>query len=149
MKYIWHKDTNFQLNDQITQIYGVCFDQNGKILIIKEVGKEWNIPGGKPESNETPIQTLKRELVEETGAEIDKFQMIGYFEVVSYNPTIYQLRFACRVKAINKPSPDLGIGNMNRIKFVMANDFFNYVKIEDYRPMLNEGIKWFKKINTN
>jgi ADP-ribose pyrophosphatase YjhB (NUDIX family) len=146
MKFIWHKDTNFQYLNPITQVYGVCFDQGGKILILKEMNKEWNIPGGKPESNETPIQTLKRELAEEVDVEIDKCRMIGYFEVLSDSPTIYQLRFACRVKKINLQTPDPASNFLNERKFVIPNEFFDYVKIEDYRPMIDEAIKWFKKI---
>ena len=83
MKFTWHKNTNFQHLRLITQVYGVCFNKDGNILILKEPNKEWNLPGGTPKSNETPVQTLKRELEEEVDVTINKNQMIGYFKVLS------------------------------------------------------------------
>lgn len=150
MKFIWHKNTNFQYLHPITQIYGVCFDKNGNILILKEENKGWNIPGGKPEINETPIQALKREMDEEVDVTIDKSQMIGYFEVLSENPTIYQLRFACTIKTIKESTIDpCSTKNViHKRKFVKPNEFFDFVKIEDYRPMLDEAVEWFKKIGS-
>ena len=145
MAFIWHKDTNFQHLNPITQVYGVCFDKDGNILIKKGLSKEWNIPGGKPESNETPVQTLKRELEEEADVEIDEYQMIGYFEVPIDNSTIYQLRFTCKIKAVNKQTIDPAKNIINERKFVKPNEFFDYVKIENYRPMIDEAIKWFEK----
>lgn len=145
MTFIWHKNTNFKHLDPITQVYGVCFDKDGNILIKKGLSKEWNIPGGSPESNETPIQTLKRELEEEVDVEIGKYQMIGYFEVSSNNSTIYQLRFVCRIKKINKQTIDPAKGIINERKFVKPDEFFNYVTLENYRSMMAEAIKWFNK----
>jgi len=143
MAFIWHQDINFQHLDPITQVYGVCFNKDGNILILKEPNEEWNIPGGKPESNETPIQTLKRELEEEVDVEIDKYQMVGYFEIPD-NPTFYQLRFACKIKIINQQTIDPAKNIINERKFVKPDEFFNYVKIENYRPMIDEAVKWFK-----
>ncbi|MBU1180409.1 NUDIX hydrolase [Patescibacteria group bacterium] len=146
MKFLWHKDTNFHHLRPITQIYGVCFNKDGNILILKQPNKEWNIPGGTPELNETPIQALKRELIEEVDVEINKNQMIGYFEVISDKPAIYQLRFACTIKTINKQTVDPANNNVNERKLVKPIEFFDYVKIENYRPMIAEAIKWFEKI---
>lgn len=145
MTFIWHKDTDFKHLYPITQVYGVCFDKDGNILIKKGLSKEWNIPGGGPKSNETPIQTLKRELEEEVDVEIGKCQMIGYFEVPSNNPTIYQLRFVCRIKKINKQTIDPAKGIINERKFVKPDKFFDYVTFENYQPMIAEAIKRFNK----
>ena len=146
MKSIWHKDANFQHLNPITQVYGVCFDKKGKILILKESSKGWNKPGGKPKSSETPIQTLRRELAEEVDIEIDKYRMIGYYKVILNNSIFYQLRFACRVKTINQQTPDPASDSLNERRFIMSNEFFDHVKIEGYRTMMDEAIKWFKKI---
>jgi 8-oxo-dGTP diphosphatase len=51
-------------------IYGIIIE-NQKILLIKKsrgpyIGR-LDLPGGKPEFGETPFETVKREILEETG----------------------------------------------------------------------------------
>ena len=41
--------------------------QNNKILLVKEAGKKWDLPGGGLEHDETIEEALKRELKEEIG----------------------------------------------------------------------------------
>lgn len=41
--------------------------QNNKILLVKEDGKKWDLPGGGLEHNENIEEALKRELKEEIG----------------------------------------------------------------------------------
>jgi len=145
MRFIWHKSSNFLSLEPITQVYGVCFDGKGNILIISSDNKCWNIPGGTPENNETPEQTLKRELKEEADVVIGENSMIGYYEVVSGKSVIYQLRFAALIKKKNKLTIDPALKVVNKIKFVPPNEFFKYVRIKDYHPMLDEAISWFEK----
>ncbi len=145
MKFIWHKNDNFLSLKPITQVYGVCFDNLGRILMIKEPGKLWNLPGGTPESTETPIQTLQRELEEEADITIGDNKMIGYYEVVSDKPTIYQLRFAAKILDFKTSTKDPISGVINERKLVEPNEFLKHVQIKDYEIMLNEAIKWFEK----
>lgn len=42
-------------------------EQNGKILLVKENGKDWDLPGGGIEHDESIAEALKRELEEEIG----------------------------------------------------------------------------------
>lgn len=56
----------------------------GKILLTqrphgKKHGGQWEFPGGKLEENESPIDGLKRELIEEIGLEVFNCQI---YEVV-------------------------------------------------------------------
>ena len=145
MKFIWNNSNSFLSLKPITQVYGVCFDDSGRILIIKQQGKSWNIPGGTPKAGENPSQTLIRELDEEVDISIGKSEMIGYYEVVSSKPTIYQLRFVAMINELKVQTVDPATGVISERKLIKPNEFFNYVKIEDYRPMLNEAVKWFKK----
>lgn len=149
MKFIWHKSSNFLSLKPITQVYSVCFDDKGNILIIRTPNENWNIPGGTPENNETPEQTLRRETKEEADVTIGKNAMIGYYEVVSGKSTIYQLRFAALLDEKKPSTIDPASGVLNERKFVSPDEFFRYVKIKDYEPMLDEAINWFKKNGKN
>ncbi len=145
MKFIWHTKSDFLSLKPITQVYGVCFDRSGNILIMREVGKSWNIPGGTPESNETPEITLKRELEEEVDITITRCEMIGYFEVVSDEPTSYQVRYAAIIDKINPQTIDPATNAIHERKFIQPNEFFDYIHYEEYRPMLEEAIRWCEK----
>ena len=149
MKFIWHKSSSFLSLEPVTQVYGICFNSKGNILIICTPNGNWNIPGGTPENNEIPEQTLKRELKEEADVTIGKNAMIGYYEVVSDKSTIYQLRFAALLSEKKPLTIDPALGVVNERKFVSPDEFFKYVKIKDYKPMLDEAISWFKKNGKN
>ena len=144
VEYIWHENNSYLSLNPITQVYGVCFDESGNILIKKEPGKSWNLPGGTPENNETPLEALKRELKEEAGAVIEESKMIGYYEVILEESTIYQLRFAARLKELMPQAVDPATGKLNERKLVEPDEFFTYVKIEDYRPMIDAAMRWYE-----
>jgi hypothetical protein len=71
--------------------------------------------------------------------------MIGYFEVVSDEPTIYQLRYAAIIDQINTQTVDPATNEINERKFIKPNEFFDYIKYEEYKPMLDEAVKWYEK----
>lgn len=57
---------------------GLVTNGNGKFLIVNKIvyqPYQWSFPGGGVDNNETPLQAIKRELVEELLS--DKFEIIG------------------------------------------------------------------------
>jgi len=94
------------------QVYGVCYDDAGRILIIQEKGK-WKIPGGSPEKEETWKETLIREVWEEATVKIDNIELLGAQKVnYPHNPNAqegdlyYQLRCIAHVESMAEPVPD-------------------------------------------
>lgn len=74
-------------------VYGVII-KDKKILLVKKsrgayLGK-YDLPGGSIEHGEKPCETLKREIMEETGMEIKSFNILDANSVVVdwYNPYI-------------------------------------------------------------
>lgn len=148
MKFIWHKKDNSLSLKPITQVYGVCFDRAGNVLIMRTPGKSWNIPGGKPELDATPEVTLKRELEEEVDVTISKNKMIGYFEVVSDEPTIYQLRYAAIIDKVNPQTMDPATNTINERKFVKPNEFLITLNMKNTVQCLKKQLSGMKKIKT-
>ncbi len=63
---------------RIKRIYGICFAQDGRVLLRIENGK-YKLTGGKPESSDAGrAETLKREFLEEANTLIKAPVMVGY-----------------------------------------------------------------------
>lgn len=57
---------------------GMIFDPSGKILLIKSrLRGTWEWPAGRSEGNESPLQTCRREVREESGLDISDFRFMG------------------------------------------------------------------------
>lgn len=63
----------------------IIYNDKGEILLVKlpKWGDYWVIPGGHIEAGETAEQALKREILEETGLEIDNIEFINWQEKVN------------------------------------------------------------------
>jgi len=76
------------------------------------------VPGGSPENNETPIETLVRELDEEVNITVKDINYLGVQKVEGDNKIRYQLRFACRIDKLNSRKTDPCDGIIHRRYFV-------------------------------
>jgi ADP-ribose pyrophosphatase YjhB (NUDIX family) len=59
----------------------ICVDERGRVLLTRRaiepnVGA-WDLPGGFVEEHEHPVETLRRELREETGLEVEPTAPVG------------------------------------------------------------------------
>lgn len=80
--------------EAVTQVSGLCFSGEARLLLVSENGRDWSLPGGKPESGETWEETLQREVAEEAGAEVLHCHLLGAVRVEGLTPQPYvQLRF--------------------------------------------------------
>ena len=56
----------------------VCMTPVGQTVLVSEDGQTWDVPGGRPEGDESLIETLRRELLEEACATLLDAQLLGY-----------------------------------------------------------------------
>ncbi|OOE12423.1 NUDIX hydrolase [Fictibacillus arsenicus] len=62
-------------------VFAAIFDQYNRILLvqIKYGSRNWTLPGGHLEANESPIYGVKREVLEETSYIIDVSHLISTY----------------------------------------------------------------------
>ena len=60
---------------------GVCVNQDGEVVVISAEGAHWDIPGGRPEGDETGEETLRREMLEEACATVHDARLLGFAQL--------------------------------------------------------------------
>ena len=76
----WHRE-NRVLSEhaqyQVRQVYLWLTSSDNAIVIVSKDGSKWQFPGGKPSPDESSIDTLIREVFEETGINIEQYVCHG------------------------------------------------------------------------
>ena len=59
----------------------MCVDDDGRILLVRRAagvfGGYWDLPGGFLDEDEHPLETIRRELREETGLDVEPLELLG------------------------------------------------------------------------
>lgn len=68
-----------------TQVYCWVYASDHKLALVSKDNQTWQLPGGKPKENENSLETLQRELEEETSLNLRELKsipkMFGYYVV--------------------------------------------------------------------
>lgn len=78
----------------------IIYRKDGGVLFVRKRNAKWNLPGGRVERDETPLEAAMREMAEETGLAFDELR---YLTMYREDKVIHYL-FEAR-KADNKPRP--------------------------------------------
>jgi 8-oxo-dGTP pyrophosphatase MutT (NUDIX family) len=57
---------------------GICIDADSNLVLISHDGEHWGFPAGRPEGNETPEDTLRREMLEEACVTVTSARLLGF-----------------------------------------------------------------------
>lgn len=152
-EFSYEESTTYQGYEPITQCYGVCFTKDGLVVIGRPKHlKNYMLPGGTPEENETPEETLIREVDEEVSCKILKHQLLGVQKVSFPNneyTTRYQLRYACIVEQ-QALTPDPDFNEEWEILLVKPEEVNKYLKwgvILD--RIMEQALEWFYQQKKN
>lgn len=76
-EYTWHRG-RVPEGIRVTQVYGIIFSEDGKMLISADNG-HYTLPGGKPEIRDEDLEaTLRREIYEEVNVTVGETCTVGY-----------------------------------------------------------------------
>jgi len=79
----------------------VIYRRDQEILFVRKRKAKWNLPGGRVEQDETPLQAALREMSEETGLDFDQLYYVSEYE---QNNVIHFL-FETSLPLRKKPKP--------------------------------------------
>jgi ADP-ribose pyrophosphatase YjhB (NUDIX family) len=93
-------------------VEAVCADEHGRVLLGRracEPGEGlWDLPGGFLEEGEPPLQGLRREVLEETGLELEPTGFVGFYLEPYGHRIVLCLTWAAKVVAgTERPGDDL------------------------------------------
>jgi len=138
VRLTWYPGNNLEDFKPFNQVYAVCFNDEGKILIQSLPGQSWSLAGGTVETGESAEETLRREVVEEADVTIKNLILLGGHRVQYVdgdNPNkakgndFFQLRYYCEVDEVLPQTPDPDNGHFHERKFVSPeeiNDYLNW-----------------------
>lgn len=115
------------------QVYAIG-DLDGRVPLVTSLTgeKEFNLPGGHTESDETIEQTIARELVEECNMRLIDWQPLGYQHLVKPNgQEVYQFRVYAKLEKLGEFTHDPG-GNIIKntlVDLAHVNTMINYGEI--------------------
>jgi len=88
------------------KVRGVIFKNKNTLICIEENGYGikhlLKLPGGSVEKNESNIKAIKREILEETGYEIDDIKCLGFIENIRKEYAIHITYYKVKTKGKKK-----------------------------------------------
>ncbi|WP_016714205.1 NUDIX domain-containing protein [Pseudomonas sp. LAIL14HWK12:I3] len=78
----------------------IIYRKDGEVLFVRKRKAKWNLPGGRVERDETPLEAAMREMAEETGLAFDELRYLTMFREDKVIHYLFEAR-----KADDKPRP--------------------------------------------
>ncbi len=87
------KEVSADYPTHIVAVMGIVRNSEGQILLVQSPRRGWEPPGGQVENGEDVLIALKREVLEESGIEIETGMLVAMYSNVTSIPTKLMLTF--------------------------------------------------------
>lgn len=121
---------------EVKQVYGWIITKDQHLVLVSKDNVKWQFPGGKPNKGENLLETLMREVFEETSLDVSnmKKDFFGYYEVSSEEkPSFLQVRY---LVICDKNSKELKLGISNEDEVQISEDIVRYVNSYNIKDTL-------------
>lgn len=148
------EDQDLELGRSVCYIVGaMLIDQAGRVVLIKEAkpscrGK-WYFPAGRLEPNESLVEGTKREVLEETGFEIQPTALISVEALPLYNRW-FRFTFAGIITGGKLKSLDEQDKESMEAKWFTKDEVSQLdLRATDFVPILDIALKWVESKKQN
>ncbi|WP_053368869.1 NUDIX hydrolase [Bacillus sp. FJAT-27245] len=86
--------------ERVDVVYGLIVNNENKVLMVRNVGAGWTLPGGAVEKGETLTEALIREVMEETGLAAEAGRLLAVNEAFRPDRGNHVLFFTFEARAI-------------------------------------------------
>lgn len=126
------------------KVRGLIYKNKNTLVCIEEDGygikNLLKLPGGSVEKSESNIKAIKREMVEETGYEIDNIKCIGFIENIRKEYILHMTYYVAKIKGKQKrlklTAEELEVGT----KPIEINIEIAFKRIKDeYKKVRNDS----------
>lgn len=134
----------------IRQVYTWLLTSDQKVVIVSKDGKQWQLPGGKPDNDEDAVQAATREIREETNVDIGSYRsqlnffgeyMIEDHETVVHPPRYRQVRAWLQLPT---PAHELALSTAGESAGQRPEDAVRFVQTVPVKDILHY-IGWLEK----
>jgi 8-oxo-dGTP diphosphatase len=142
------------LNKMLHAADGILVGENGDIVLIQRKGVTyhnfWALPGGTVDEGETIEEALIREMMEETGVEVDPKEILGVFSDPERDPRgrVISTVFICKYKGDLEAGSDAGSVILCSVEEALKKNLafdHNFI-LQCYQKWLElKGTYWSKK----
>ncbi|MEH7443881.1 NUDIX hydrolase [Bacillus sp. JJ1122] len=123
--------------ERVDVAYALIYKEDEKkILMVKNVGNGWSLPGGAVEPGETLEQAVVREAKEETGLVIEAINIAAINERVREDKGVHAVFFTFNTKI---SGGDISINDANEISVIKWVDFQTANALMPFHP---EGVEF-------
>ena len=132
------KDKSHQQKRIKLTIMCMVYKDDGSFLVLNRLKKDWpglTFPGGHVEDNEMIVDTVVREMKEETGLTVSNLEPRGYFEWNNLGDDVRHLAMLFKTKhfsgkiASSKEGQIFFIKESDLEKYPLSNDFLKIYKL--------------------
>ncbi|MEC0268590.1 NUDIX domain-containing protein [Paenibacillus anseongense] len=67
----------------------ICAFYQGQLVLVRHHSRGWELPGGMREKSESVLQTVRREMQEEAGGELDAIERIGQYLIFENDHLVF------------------------------------------------------------
>ena len=78
----------------VVAVTGFVEDETGRVLLVRDIDRGWELPGGQVEEGETLTSALAREVEEESGCHVEVGRLLGVYSKLT-DPAMVLHFFAC------------------------------------------------------
>lgn len=124
---------------------GVLLNEEGKVLLVRNRGMHrahWSLPKGSCEEGEPLVETLRREVKEETGLDVEMEELAFVTEWFMPSRQEWYLQFYFKARILGGELCCDGDEDVTQVKWVPVRDIRQYM---NYRPWAEPLFTWLSE----